>query len=170
MSELLKPVIIGLVAVGAFAFFVSQADPGPSREYVAATVMMNSDFANGDGAPTAPCMVLWDMDASGPSVGQASTLQDIASEIFDLYTGDATSDGSPGMDQFVRHLENDTFRPHCRRKVPAGLARGRNLWVSDIMLVRRNFSPDPAQRRIGLVAVTGEETGTIKHLPWNESL
>lgn len=170
MSELLKPVIIGMLAVGAFAFFVKQADPGPSREYVAVSVMMNSEFANGNGPMTAPCMVLFDMDATGPSVGQASTLQEIADEVYDLYTGDAMSDGSQAMDQFVQHLENDAYRPHCRRKVPAPLSRGRNLWVSDIMLNRKNFSPAPDQRKLALIGVTGEETGTIKHLQWNETL
>lgn len=167
MNEIINKVIIAIVVVGVAAVAVSGFDPGPSKNHASVVVMMNSEFLAGHGPSPAPCMVLFDMDQPNPSAAQLETMHEISSEIYDLYSGDAQSDGSPEMDAFVAHLENDSFRANMRKQVPAQLSRGRRLFVSDIMLSRYKFSPNAEHGKFAMVQVRGEESGTISHLAWD---
>ena len=174
MSVLIKAIPCVLVGVVVLAFIFGESAPTisePAREYVSVTVMMNSNFANGRGPSTAPCMVLFDLDQPGPvSQGKLKEMRRVAEEVYSLYEGDTSSHENAEMADFIRHLENDTYRAHSRKAVPSDLTRGRRLYVSDIMLHRNNFSPNSAMQNVAMVKVTGESTGTIYHIPWNASV
>jgi hypothetical protein len=153
------------------------AEPAPSvsepaREYVSVIVMMNSDFANGRGPSFGPALVLFDIDKPGPvSAGQLTEMRQIADEIYSLYQRDSASHQDAEMSDFIKHVKNDHFYfPHSRKAVPSALARGRRLYVSDIMLHRERLSPSSAMRKVAMVRVTGESSGTIFHIPWNDSV
>ena len=131
--------------------------------------MMNSDFANGRGPGAAPCMVLFDLDEPGViSHEKLEDMRRIAREIYSLYADGPSGDEDQEMAAFIRHLENDSYFPHSRRAVPSALAGGQRLFVSDIMLHRNKFSPDSEMSNVAMVKVTGEERGTIQHIPWND--
>lgn len=174
MSVLMKVIPCALVGVVLLAFMFGESAPStsePAREYVSVTVMMNSNFANGRGPSAAPCMVLFDLDQPGPvSPGKLKEMHRVAEEVYSLYEGESWSDENAEMADFIRHLKNDSYRPHCRKAVPSTLTGGRRLYVSDIMLHRDNFSPNSAMREVAVVKVTGDASGTIYHMPWNASV
>ena len=172
MSLFVRVIPFALIGVGIFAFMVggpSSTPSAPAREHVSVTVMMNSNFARGQGPSSAPCMVLFDIDQPGPvSAGKLTEMQRIASEIYSLYENGASGDEDQEMADFIRHLENDMYHPHSRKAVPSALANGRRLYVADIMLHRHMLNSE--MRRIAMVKVTGEARGTIYQAPWNASL
>ena len=174
MSVLMKVIPFALVGLVVLTFVFGESAPTdaePAREYVAVTVMMNSNFAHGRGPATAPCLVLFDLDQPGPvSAGKLKEMRRVAKEIYSLYEGDSMSHENAEMADFVRHLKNDMYRPHCRKAVPSALTHGRRLYVSDIMLHGNRLSPDSAMRNVAMVKVTGESKGTIYHIPWNASV
>ena len=174
MSVLIKTVPIALVGIVLLALILGGAAPTdaePAREYVSVTVMMNANFANGRGPSSAPCLVLFDLDDPGPvGQGKVKEMRSVAKEIYSLYTGDSSSHDDAEMADFIRHVKNDSYHAHSRKAVPAALARGRSLYVSDIMLHRNKFSSDGDMQNVAMVEVTGESKGTIYQIPWNDDL
>ena len=173
MAVLTKVVPFALIGVAVLAFVFGESEQSnaePAFEYVSVTVMMNSNFANGSGPPTAPCMVLFDLGQPGSvSRGKLKEMRRIAEEIYSLYESDSSSHEDAEMADFITHLKNDSYRPHCRKAVPSALAGGRKFYVSDIMLHRDKLSQNSAMQDVAMVEATGESRGTIYHIPWNAS-
>lgn len=163
-------VVIGVVLLSLVAGCAGPSEP--PRQYVSSIVMMNAAFARGQGTPFAPSLVVFDMGQDGQiSLSKVKYLNKVASKIYDLYTDDCSSHRDPAMVNFIKQVKYDIYRPHFRMAVPPSLTNGRQLYIADIMLHRTNLnSGSKTLGKVAVVSVTGEEDGTVRHIPFDDTL
>ena len=139
-----------------------------SRICIALPVMMNKDLVTKNYLS----MVLFSHDELDESnldnfIEDGSQLNEIASDIFDLYNSDATYENTE-LNEFVKHLKDDTYRESSRLAVPSCVSRGYNLSVADIIIRQNLLHPDERFSQLVAVSVTGKLKGLIAQIDWHD--
>jgi len=100
-------------------------------------------------------------------VTDGSQLYEIAADIYDLYNSEPNYE-DPELNNFVKHLKDDTYKESSRLAVPACVSRGYNLSVADIVIQKNKLHPDERYSQLVAVAITGKLRGLIAQIDWHE--